>query len=378
MLAAVETFAGAVRITAVEAIPFAVPYRREPRFASGSVSRADNVLVRVHTDAGLVGQAEAQPRPYTYGETQASIVDAVARPAHRGADGRRPAAARTGRRAVREHGRQLRRARRGRSRRVGSRRADPQASVPHAAGRLRRRRGRGAHGLVRRAGGDGRGGASRSTSVLGSARSRSRSGAHRRSTSRPTRAIREALPDADLYVDANRGWSYDDARAGRRRARRTRRAGDRGADLGRGPRRAAAAGRALGGPAGRRRELHQPRARRPRARGGRGPGREHQDGAHGVHGVAADPRSLPGPQRAGGRRQPVRGSDRRARHDRVRRGVRRHRRPAGGDHELPRPRATISSSPGREIRDGRAAVPAAPGLGIEVDEDRLQRYRVDR
>lgn len=38
---------------------------------------ADNVLVRVHTDAGLVGQAEAQPRPYTYGETQISIVDTV-------------------------------------------------------------------------------------------------------------------------------------------------------------------------------------------------------------------------------------------------------------------------------------------------------------
>jgi L-Ala-D/L-Glu epimerase len=77
MHAALETFAGAVRITAVEAIPFAVPYRRQPKFASGSVSRADNVLVRVHTDAGLVGQAEAQPRPYTYGETQTSIVDAV-------------------------------------------------------------------------------------------------------------------------------------------------------------------------------------------------------------------------------------------------------------------------------------------------------------
>ena len=26
-----------------------------------------------------------------------------------------------------------------------------------------------------------------------------------------TRAIRDALPEADLYVDANRGWSYDDA-----------------------------------------------------------------------------------------------------------------------------------------------------------------------
>ena len=68
---------GAVRITAVEAIPFAVPYRRPARFASGQVDTADNVLVRVHTDAGVVGSAEAQPRPYTYGETQASIVSLV-------------------------------------------------------------------------------------------------------------------------------------------------------------------------------------------------------------------------------------------------------------------------------------------------------------
>jgi L-alanine-DL-glutamate epimerase-like enolase superfamily enzyme len=67
----------AVRITEVEAIPFALPYRRAPRFASGSVDRADNVLVRVHTDAGVTGQSEAQPRPYTYGETQASITAAV-------------------------------------------------------------------------------------------------------------------------------------------------------------------------------------------------------------------------------------------------------------------------------------------------------------
>src|SRR3954452_25468862 len=72
-----ETFVGTARITAVEAIPFALPYRRAPKFASGTVAGADNVLVRVHTDAGLVGQAEAQPRPYTYGETQASIVEAV-------------------------------------------------------------------------------------------------------------------------------------------------------------------------------------------------------------------------------------------------------------------------------------------------------------
>ena len=76
---AVDAFSGAVRISSVEAIPFALPYRRAPKFASGSVVSADNVLVRVHTDAGLVGQAEAQPRPYTYGETQASIVETVSR-----------------------------------------------------------------------------------------------------------------------------------------------------------------------------------------------------------------------------------------------------------------------------------------------------------
>ena len=62
--AALETFAGAVRITAVEAIPFAVPYRRQPKFASGSVSSADNVLVRVHTDAGLTGIGEVTSQSY--------------------------------------------------------------------------------------------------------------------------------------------------------------------------------------------------------------------------------------------------------------------------------------------------------------------------
>jgi L-alanine-DL-glutamate epimerase-like enolase superfamily enzyme len=79
-VAAVASVAGTVRITAIEAIPFALPYRRAPRFASGSVTSADNVLVRVHTDAGLVGQAEAQPRPYTYGVTLTSIVEAVSGP----------------------------------------------------------------------------------------------------------------------------------------------------------------------------------------------------------------------------------------------------------------------------------------------------------
>ncbi|WP_432514778.1 mandelate racemase/muconate lactonizing enzyme family protein [Kineococcus sp. SYSU DK001] len=62
-----------MRVVAVEAIPFSIAYRKPLRFASGEVRSADHVLVRVRTDAGVVGFAEAPPRPFTYGETQASI-----------------------------------------------------------------------------------------------------------------------------------------------------------------------------------------------------------------------------------------------------------------------------------------------------------------
>ena len=66
-----------MKITTVEAIPLAIPYRRPFAFASGKVTGADHVLVRITTDDGLVGHGEAPPRPYTYGETAASIVAAV-------------------------------------------------------------------------------------------------------------------------------------------------------------------------------------------------------------------------------------------------------------------------------------------------------------
>lgn len=66
-----------MKITAVEAIPFAIPYVKPLKFASGEVHTADHVLVRVHTDDGIVGIAEAPPRPFTYGETQASIVAVI-------------------------------------------------------------------------------------------------------------------------------------------------------------------------------------------------------------------------------------------------------------------------------------------------------------
>ena len=66
-----------MKIVELEAIPFTIPYRKPLRFASGEVHVADHVLVRVHTDDGVVGAAEAPPRPYTYGETQESIVAVV-------------------------------------------------------------------------------------------------------------------------------------------------------------------------------------------------------------------------------------------------------------------------------------------------------------
>lgn len=212
--AALETFAGAVRITTVEAIPFAVPYRRQPRFASGSVSSADNVLVRVHTDAGLVGQAEAQPRPYTYGETQTSIVDAVGGALNEALTGVDPL----------------------RSELVAERcagvtgnyvaRGAVDLAVWDLIGEIL---GVPCHTLL--------GGfaddvpaahmvslgapaemAAEAVSVheqLGVNTFKVKVGREPELDVAAVRAVREALPSADLYVDANRGWSYADAvRAG--------------------------------------------------------------------------------------------------------------------------------------------------------------------
>src|SRR6202161_335794 len=66
-----------MKIPRVGAFPFAIPYRKPLRFASGEVTRAEHVLVRVHTDDGLTGVAEAPPRPYTYGEPRASLLAVI-------------------------------------------------------------------------------------------------------------------------------------------------------------------------------------------------------------------------------------------------------------------------------------------------------------
>ncbi len=67
-----------MKIARVEAVPYAIDYRKPLAFASGEVRAAEHVLVRVHTDDGVVGTADAPPRPFTYGETQTSVRSIVA------------------------------------------------------------------------------------------------------------------------------------------------------------------------------------------------------------------------------------------------------------------------------------------------------------
>lgn len=64
-------------IQSIETIPYAIPYKKPLKFASGMVNVADHVLVKVTTSDGVIGFADAPPRPYTYGETQESIVAVI-------------------------------------------------------------------------------------------------------------------------------------------------------------------------------------------------------------------------------------------------------------------------------------------------------------
>ena len=67
-----------MKISSGRGDPLRDPYRKPLRFASGEVRAAEHVLVRVHTDDGVVGTADAPPRPFTYGETQTSVRSIIA------------------------------------------------------------------------------------------------------------------------------------------------------------------------------------------------------------------------------------------------------------------------------------------------------------
>lgn len=68
-----------MKITGVEARPFRIPLKMVTKWATGSQDAAEHVLVKVATDGGITGYAEAPPRPTIYGESIASIKSAIDR-----------------------------------------------------------------------------------------------------------------------------------------------------------------------------------------------------------------------------------------------------------------------------------------------------------
>jgi L-alanine-DL-glutamate epimerase-like enolase superfamily enzyme len=66
-----------VRIKTIEPIAVSLPMKKPVKMAGETVSRADNILVRIETDDGAVGWGEAASAPTMTGETVASMMAAV-------------------------------------------------------------------------------------------------------------------------------------------------------------------------------------------------------------------------------------------------------------------------------------------------------------
>jgi L-Ala-D/L-Glu epimerase len=66
-----------MKISKIEAIPFRIPLKKTAEWARGKQEAAEHVLVKVHTDEGIVGIAEAPARPTIYGESIVSIKYAI-------------------------------------------------------------------------------------------------------------------------------------------------------------------------------------------------------------------------------------------------------------------------------------------------------------
>jgi len=66
-----------MKIERVEVIPVSLPLAKPIRMAGSAVVTAQNVVVRIQTDAGLTGWGECASSPTFSGETQGSIVAAI-------------------------------------------------------------------------------------------------------------------------------------------------------------------------------------------------------------------------------------------------------------------------------------------------------------
>ena len=67
-----------MKITQIETASFKVPYKPFSEWGlTGVPGAAEHILVRVRTDEGITGVAEATPRPTVYGESLASIQYAI-------------------------------------------------------------------------------------------------------------------------------------------------------------------------------------------------------------------------------------------------------------------------------------------------------------
>ncbi len=76
------TFTSSIRdltmnIARIETIPYKIPYITPLAFATGRIDNVENVLIRLWTTDGVMGEAEAPSRPYIYGESQQSIITAI-------------------------------------------------------------------------------------------------------------------------------------------------------------------------------------------------------------------------------------------------------------------------------------------------------------
>ena len=66
-----------MRIKTIEPIAVSLPMKKPVKMAGETVTRADNILVRIETDDGAVGWGEAASAPTMTGETVASMMAAV-------------------------------------------------------------------------------------------------------------------------------------------------------------------------------------------------------------------------------------------------------------------------------------------------------------